>query len=125
MFISCAEIAVLRLLFDLLSYLIFPHPPTNLATWAMIIAFLLQDGTSSDEWLYAVVVTEDGFAVLAGIMYGSWNTIYAGSEDFAAVKLDANGTIEWKWQVSEEVSSQGLLLSLIRLESAVNGRSCG
>ena len=41
----------------------------------------------------------DGSVVLAGATDGSWNTTSAGDSDWAAIKLDAEGTVVWKWQV--------------------------
>ena len=37
--------------------------------------------------------------VLAGQTDGSWNATSAGVSDWAAMKLDANGAVVWKWQV--------------------------
>lgn len=42
---------------------------------------------------------EDNSVVMAGYTYGDWNATNAGSRDFAACKLDADGTLLWKWQV--------------------------
>ena len=41
--------------------------------------------------------------MLAGETYGNWSGTSTGSLDFAAVKLDANGTEVWRWQVSHAV----------------------
>ena len=41
----------------------------------------------------------DGSVVLAGKTGGSWNATSAGDSDWAAMKLDAEGTVVWKWQV--------------------------
>ena len=59
-----------------------------------------QDGTSDWDFISIAVATEGGSTVLAGSTYGSWNDTDSGSSDFAAVKLDADGTVEWKWQVN-------------------------
>lgn len=44
---------------------------------------------------------EDGSTVLAGSTNGDWNAANAGDDDFAACKLDVDGTLLWKWQVTE------------------------
>lgn len=43
---------------------------------------------------------EDGSVVVAGLTHGNWGAANLGSGDFAAFKLDANGTLLWKWQVN-------------------------
>lgn len=37
--------------------------------------------------------------VLAGSSKGVWNGINYGGQDFAAVKIDSDGTEIWRWQV--------------------------
>ena len=37
---------------------------------------------------------------MVGHTYSDWNGVNAGSLDFAAVKLNANGEDLWVWQVS-------------------------
>lgn len=44
-------------------------------------------------------MTEDGSTILAGSTHGVWNVGNQGGLDFAACKLDADGTVLWKWQV--------------------------
>lgn len=43
----------------------------------------------------AAVMYLDGSSVLAGYTWGNWSWSY----DFAVVKLDANGSVLWEWQV--------------------------
>lgn len=50
--------------------------------------------------------------MLAGLSTGSWNIDGVVSADFAAMKLDANRTVEWRWQVKQELNSSGLCVSL-------------
>jgi len=71
----------------------------------MTMSFVLQEGTSADDIIYTAVATEDGSAVLAGYTSGLWNGTTNSSHDFAAVKLDSNGTVQWRWQVGEELNS--------------------
>lgn len=40
----------------------------------------------------------DGSVVLAGSTSGDWQGNNLGKSDFAAVKLDADGNLLWKWQ---------------------------
>ena len=66
----------------------------------MTMSSVHQDGTSGEDWIYTAVATGGGSTVLAGYTEGSWDGANNGSSDFAAVKLDADGTVEWEWQVS-------------------------
>ena len=54
----------------------------------------------------------DGSVVLAGETRGSWNATSAGDLDWAAMKLDAEGTVVWKWQVRQEHPRHRELLAL-------------
>ena len=77
----------------------------------MTMSFVLQNGTSTGDLIYAAVATENGSAVLTGYTSGLWNGTTNGSKDFTAVKLDSNGTVQWRWQVGEERNSQRPILS--------------
>lgn len=44
----------------------------------------------------------DGSIVLVGSTMGDWGTENEGDEDFVGVKLDADGTLLWIWQVCLE-----------------------
>lgn len=49
----------------------------------------------------AVAALEDGSVVVAGYVNGTWNGVASlGLGDFAAVKLDSEGTKQWSWRVS-------------------------
>ena len=63
-----------------------------------------QDGTEGNDYANTAVTTINGTFVLAGSTYGDWNGSNAGNSDFAAVKLDADGNVIWKWQVSKATS---------------------
>lgn len=64
---------------------------------------LRQDGTVEHDALYAVAVDEgDGSMVFAGQSEGSWSGDNAGNSDLVAMKLDANGDLQWTWQVTHE-----------------------
>lgn len=42
---------------------------------------------------------KDGSAYLAGRTYGPYNKAIDDDNDFAAVKLDSDGNVLWRWQV--------------------------
>lgn len=57
-----------------------------------------QNGTSSADMFDAATMGLDGSVVLAGYTGGDWASPNAGGNDFAAVKLDADGMLLWQWQ---------------------------
>lgn len=57
--------------------------------WLNCIA---QNGSSEDDTATAVAVNKDGSIVIGGYR--------ANSSTYIAVKLDAEGTFEWQWEVS-------------------------
>ena len=61
----------------------------------------MQNGTGEAEEMHAAAIGDDEAIVLAGHTYGNWTEAQGGDEDadFAAVKLDADGTELWRWQV--------------------------
>lgn len=63
------------------------------------VVLIPQGGTDHDDWVEAAVMEEDGSIILAGYTRGDWYGTHLGNYDFAAVKLDTNGTLLWKWQV--------------------------
>ena len=60
-----------------------------------------QGGTIDEDYALAAVATTNGTFVLAGTTRGDWGGPNAGDVDFAALKLDADGNVIWKWQVSK------------------------
>ena len=48
------------------------------------------------DYTRTVVSTGGGSTVFAGYTEGSWGSTNSGSDDFAAVKLDPDGIVEWK-----------------------------
>ncbi|CAM9572083.1 unnamed protein product [Ascophyllum nodosum] len=56
-----------------------------------------QDGTNSSDGWDGLAIGVDGSVVLAGKTQGSWNATSAGDNDWAAMKLDAEGKVVWKW----------------------------
>eukprot|EP00904_Undaria_pinnatifida_P006344 jgi/Undpi1/283/HiC_scaffold_1.g00279.m1 len=64
-----------------------------------------QGGTTEDDIIRGVASVSDGSVVLAGYTKGAWIGANDGSYDFAAVKLDAEGTEVWRWQDGSIVSA--------------------
>lgn len=60
----------------------------------------MQDGSPGDDLMRAAAAVDDG-VVVAGYSDGIWNNVSSqGDLDFAAVKLDSDGTVDWIWQVN-------------------------
>lgn len=49
--------------------------------------------------MYGVAALNGGSVVLAGYSEGDWDGVSSGGQDFAAVELDSDGTVLWRWQV--------------------------
>lgn len=60
-----------------------------------------QNGTAEIDRAYGVAVFDDGSTIVAGATAGDWAADNLGEQDFAASKIDVNGTLLWKWQVNE------------------------
>ncbi|CAN0511294.1 unnamed protein product, partial [Scytosiphon promiscuus] len=60
--------------------------------------FPAQGGTEEQDRLYGAVPGNDGSVVLIGYTFGVWSVESSGGADFAAVKLDENGFVLWRWQ---------------------------
>lgn len=80
---------------------LFAAPPSRCL--ALIVCGFLKDGTEERDVLDGVAVGQDGSIVMAGSSAGAWTTKHDGLGDFVAVKLDANGTELWRWQVGNGV----------------------
>lgn len=61
-----------------------------------------QDGTEEEDGLLAITAGENGSIILAGQTRGTWQGDVSESDDldFAAVKLKADGTELWRYQVT-------------------------
>lgn len=64
----------------------------------------MQEGTPYSDWMWSVVVVEDGAIILAGETGGSWVEETIGGMNFASVKLDREGNVLWRWQVISPLS---------------------
>ena len=63
---------------------------------------LQKSGTENGDYARSAVVAEDGSVFVVIETNGHWGgSLRVGADDFAAVKLDANGTEIWRWQVSQ------------------------
>lgn len=58
-----------------------------------------QGGTNESDYFHDVASVGNGSVVLGGFTDGSWNSDNQGGSDFAALKLDSNGSVVWAWQV--------------------------
>lgn len=58
-----------------------------------------QEGSTESDFMKAAATFDDGAVVLAGYTSGDWHTRTNGGDDFAAIKLDTDGSVLWKWQV--------------------------
>lgn len=57
-----------------------------------------QEGSTEDDLLGAIAMGENGSVVMGGFSAGDWDG-HSGGADFAAVKLDSDGIVQWRWQV--------------------------
>ena len=73
-----------------------PQPRVAASVAASVDA---QDESRDSATAYAVAATADGGAIWAGTTSGLWGVQSAGSYDFIASKLDADGSLIWTWQV--------------------------
>lgn len=55
---------------------------------------------------------DDGSVVVVGATLGVWNIANVGGWDLAAFKLDADGSLMWKWQVAIIVCNRVSILHL-------------
>lgn len=65
----------------------------------------------------AAAVAQDGSIILAGSTAGDWNGSIVGTRDFAAVRLDVDGTELWRWQVRRVFS--GAMCGATRFSSEI------
>lgn len=69
------------------------------------IGHSLQEGTPYSDWMASVAVAEDGAIFLAGATGGYWVGDISSGMDFALAKLDPDGEVLWRWQVTSCRSS--------------------
>lgn len=59
----------------------------------------MKDGTIEYDQLDAAAFGADGTVIVGGWTFGDWGGALAGVQDPIAVKLAANGTLLWRYQV--------------------------
>lgn len=76
-------------------------------------------GTSETDGINAAIWNStDDSVLLVGYTEGLFNTTGLTQRDFAAVKLDVNGSVAWKWQVLHSVAYvDGCCLAGLHLNS--------
>lgn len=74
-----------------------------------------QEGSEENDELQAAIALDDNSFVLTGFVRGSWHDETGDSDvtDFAAVKLAANGSVVWRWQVRNSMLSYCLRATLL------------
>lgn len=77
-------------------------------------------GTQSFNTIFGAAMGDDGSVVLAGATNGSWNNSNDDSEDFAAIKLAADGTVRWRWQVTQQWLPYANLFEKTKNKSAIS-----
>lgn len=79
----------------------------------VLVARILQEGSSSSEDILSLVMAKDGSVILTGGTYGYF-TMTSGTytPDAVAVKLDADGNEIWRWQVKRDGWTSGVLLQI-------------
>ena len=72
-------------------------------------------------------MSDDGSVVLVGYTDGNWSTTNAGSSDCVAIKLDADGTLAWTWQVKSSINScrPKVLPTLLEFKFTIGWTSLG
>ena len=58
-----------------------------------------QGGTAARDELRGASIGVDGACTLVGYTFGDWSGASAGARDWTAVRLDAEGVLQGKWQV--------------------------
>lgn len=58
-----------------------------------------QDGTSGEDVFRGIPMAENGSVIAVGQTGGDWDGVNAGSDDFVALRLDADGEEIWRYQV--------------------------
>lgn len=67
---------------------------------------MLQEGSEGSDFLTDAAAVADGGVVVTGYYNGTWNgETSSGETDFAAVKLDSDGDVVWRWQVNYKRSN--------------------
>ena len=66
----------------------------------MLLCMLLpKEGSAEEDSFWGAVAGDNASVILVGLTHGNWSGTNHGGGDFAAVKLDADGSVLWRWQV--------------------------
>ena len=73
---------------------------SSLSSGLFVLRFgVPQEGSAESDYMYGAAALNGGDVVLVGYTGGNWSEIIKGTNDFAAVELDSDGTALWRWQV--------------------------
>ncbi|CAN0111305.1 unnamed protein product [Ascophyllum nodosum] len=82
------------------------HPSSGLVDFAVAkldadggFLWAWLEGSEGSDYLVSAAAVADGGVVVAGWSNGTWNGVESiGDADFAAIKLDSDGDVVWRWQ---------------------------
>lgn len=75
--------------------------PPHLRSWCCGTC-IFQEGSSEWDVLRRAAAPSGGGVVLTGHSQGKWSGTNIGIGGFAAMELDLNGAVLWRWQVNLE-----------------------
>lgn len=58
-----------------------------------------QEGSYQSDYLDGAAAANREGVILAGYLTGNWSETTSGSFDFAAVGLDSDANVQWRWRV--------------------------
>lgn len=102
-----------------------PHESVSAGlSYSLFHHIVEQEGTDDSDKMHAIAMGKDGSVVLAGSTDGNWNAHPSdGTHDFAAVKLDVDGNVLWRWRVNKNPHNTHVL-SLMNFCVAALPRAC-
>ncbi|CAM9508827.1 unnamed protein product [Ascophyllum nodosum] len=82
------------------------HPSSGMYDFAVVkldadgeFLWAWLEGSEGSDFLRCAAAVDDGGVVVAGMSNGTWNGVESiGDADFAAIKLDSDGDVVWRWQ---------------------------
>lgn len=63
----------------------------------------MQNGSNENDTVQALAISDNDSVVLVGHTKGNWSSKNVGYYDCVAIKLDADRTMMWAWQVNQNV----------------------
>ena len=76
-----------------------------------LVSLETQSGTVEGDFVKGIAMSEDGSVVLVGYTSNyqtSSTATSSGRTDCVAIKLDADGIVQWTWQVTSKTNRCGL-----------------